>query len=79
MFSNNQNRTVVFNMSSCPNGYHVLFVCKECKIMVRNDAVSCPHVTRLIDRKQPHAFFFSAITQATDMYMHMENALVNIT
>lgn len=116
-FSYNRNRTAVFNMSSCPNGYHVLFVCRECKIMVRNDAVSCPrchkvrfikkcgskscsankkpgegddqsssslpsgccpHKTRVIDREQPHAFFYSAVAQATDVYMHMEDDLVNI-
>lgn len=116
--SYNRNRTAIFKMSSCPNGYHILFVCRNCKIIVRNDEISCPrchqvrfikkcgskrcnankqfeegsdhsnpsqpagrcgHVTRVIDRDQPHVFFYDIIGQATDTYMHMGDDLVNVS
>ena len=51
-FSYNRNRTAIFKMGSCPNGYHILFVCRNCRIIVRNDAISCPrcHKVRFIKK-----------------------------
>ena len=109
--SNKRNKTAVRKLSSCPNGYIIIFICEKCGIVSRGSNVFCPschktrfimsckskscqancavwdefkplycsHITQVINRDVPHAFYYPPWAFVTDIFMHMEEHLVDYT
>ena len=115
-FSLRRNQTDITKMCCLQNGYIIVFICPDCRILVRGGDVYCPrchkvkfikscgsqtcqangeygknksgetpkspscfHITQVINRDYRHVIIHPTWVMATDVFLHLEEELVDIT